>query len=177
MARYSPSFKREVVDTYLRGDGSRTVAALYKIDHKRVQQWVALYRQHGQPGQEGLHQHYSAEFKLQVLQHMQREDLSSAQATALYGIRGNRTVSRWEQLYHASGAEALAPRPRGLLRVMPTEPAPTPPPLETPNSATREELLKEIERLRAEVAYLKKAKALVGVKKSMRPKKPGSCSN
>lgn len=177
MVKYSSGFKEEVAKAYLQGKAARPVAARYGVAYKRVQRWAALYQRHGKAGLDGLHQHYSVEFRLQVLQHMEREGLSLGQATVLYGIGGNSTVSRWVRLYHANGIEALSLRPRGRPPAMTTKPLPPPSPPETESTATHKELLKENEHLRAEVAYLKKVRALVRAKESTRRKKPGSCSN
>lgn len=178
MAKYSPSFKREVVLAHLKGTGHKAVAIRYGVDRAEVRHWTALYRQHGLAGLDRRPpRQYSAEFKLQVLQHMWREKLSCYQATALYGIRSKRSVPTWERLYHEGGIEALTRRRGGHSRIMAVDPPPPPPPSETGEARTREELLKENEHLRAEVAYLKKAKALVGAKASMRRAKPESSSN
>ncbi|HEX7731535.1 MAG TPA: transposase, partial [Rhodanobacter sp.] len=153
MAKYSPSFKREVVLAHLKGTGHKAVAIRYGVDRAEVRHWTALYRQHGSAGLDRRPpRQYSAEFKLQVLQHMWREKLSCYQATALYGIRSKRSVPTWERLYHEGGIEALTPRRGGHSRIMAVDPPPLRPPSETGEARTREELLKENERLRAEVA-------------------------
>lgn len=177
MAKHSAAFKRKVVDAYLQGGSARSVARRYGLDPKRVRHWAALFRHHGQAGLVGLRRSYGPEFKLQVLQQMEREGLSPLQAATLYGVRGAVTVSIWRRQYLEGGTEALSPRPRGSARAMADKPPLSPSPPAVTGGATREELLKENERLRAEVAYLKKAKALVGAKGSIRRTKPGSCSN
>jgi len=170
MAKHGPSFKREVVDTYLEGAaGYKAVAAQFGLHRKQVELWVAHFRQHGQAGLDRQYRHYSAEFKLQVLQHMWREGLSYSQTMALYGIRGRSAVSLWERKYNEGGIEALMPRPKGPQPAM-SEP-PRPPPKICDRSATHEELLRENAYLRAEVAYLKKLDALVQAKKPSHPPK------
>lgn len=175
MAKHSPSFKREVVDAYLEGpSGYKVVAARFGLHRKLVELWVAHFRQDGQAGLDRQHRHYSAEFKLQVLQHMWREELSHTQTMALYGIRGKSAVSVWERTYNEGGIEALMPRPKGRQPAMSEPPQRPPPPPVPDRSATHEELLKENAHLRAEVAYLKKIDALVQAKKtSCPPKKCG----
>ncbi|MBR8304779.1 IS3 family transposase, partial [Burkholderia dolosa] len=60
------------------------------------------------------------------------------------------------------GFAALLPRPKGRHPKMSTSPLPEPaPPESEPDTRTREQLLKEVEYLRAEVAYLKKLDALI----------------
>ncbi|KXU85778.1 hypothetical protein CI15_19440 [Paraburkholderia monticola] len=117
--------------------------------------------------------HYSAEFKLSVLQRMWSEQLSYTQTATLYDIRGDRSIVNWERQYHGGGIDALKPRRRGRPRKMPTRPAPPGPPApDGTDPRPREELLKEIEDLRAEVAYLKKLDALIRAgKRQTQPRK------
>lgn len=171
MAKYSPSFKRNVVDAYLQGSaGFKVIAARFGLHKKLVEVWVAHFRQEGQAGLDRQHRHYTAEFKLQVLEHMWREELSYGQTQALFGIRDKTGVATWERKYNEGGIEALKPRPKGRQSAMPKpEPPPVPPASIPDRVATHEELLKENAYLRAEVAYLKKLDALVQAKKSTPP--------
>jgi len=105
-----------------------------------------------------------------VLQQMQSEELSATQATALFNIRGGATVvTTWQRLYHEGGLPALQPKQRGRPKMAPAKPtsctaAPT-------DSRSLEDLRKENEYLRAEVAYLKKLRALLQAKEQAAPKK------
>lgn len=93
---------------------------------------------------------------------MQRENLSRMQIQAILGIRDPGAISRWERQYHEGGFPALLPRPKGRPPKMPISlPAKPTPPDSEPDTRTREQLLKENEYLRAEVAYLKKLDALI----------------
>ncbi|RMH87319.1 IS3 family transposase [Lysobacter pythonis] len=169
MAKYSAAFKREVVDTYLKGqvkgaseNGFKRLARLYGVPRSQIRHWVSLFKEHGQAGLERRRQHQrlSAEAKLQILQHMWREELSQTQTVALYGLRNNSSLSLWERQYNQGGIDALKPRPRARPPVMPKpEPPPAPPPV-ADSSATHEQLLRENAYLRAEVAYLKKPRRL-----------------
>ena len=176
MAKYSPSFKREVVDAYLEGSaGYKAIAARFGLHKKLVEVWVAHFRQEGQAGLErGQHRQLTAEFKLQVLQHMWREELSYGQTQALFGIRNKTGVATWERQYNEGGIEALKPRPKGRQPAMPKPEPPPVPPVSIPDrNATHEDLLKENAYLRAEVAYLKKLDALVQAKSTIPPTKRG----
>ena len=102
---------------------------------------------------------------------MQRDGLSYSQVAALFDIRSAGHVSSWERLYHEGGIDALSPRRRGRPRKMVTSLPPQPTEAGAPDERPREELLKEIEYLRAEVAYLKKLDALLQAKKQAAQKK------
>lgn len=71
---------------------------------------------------------------------------------------------------------ALEPKRRGRLKMKPVAESPSLP-SDTDDPRTREDLLKELEYLRAEVAYLKKLRALRQEKAQAAQKKRGSCSN
>ena len=166
MAKYDEIFKRSVVQDYLAGNGGyKGLAAKYGVDHGQIRHWVGSYRQNGDSGLTKKFSHYSAEFKLQVLERMWREELSFNQTIHLFDLRGGGgVVSSWQRKYHEGGITALAPKPRG--RPKPMKP-PEPPKLSSaqPTQAkTLQELQRENEYLRAEVAYLKKLDALVRAK-------------
>lgn len=159
MAKYDEEFKHEVVQCYLSGSaGSKSIALRYGLDHSTVRHWVASYRQHGLAGLRKKHSCYSAQFKHEVLQRMWREELSYRQVVALFDLRGGPgVVSAWERQYHEGGLAALKPKPRDRRPKMTAPESPKPPKSEE----TLEELRKQNEYLRAEVAYLKKLNALV----------------
>ncbi len=156
MAKYSFGFKMEVIEAYVEGAGYKVLAARYGLEQAQIRHWVALYQQHGQVSlRRRKPVQYSADFKHEVLRRMWGKELSTYETAALYGLPDRAIVGRWERLYHEGSIEALMPRPRGRSCAMPVKPPP-PPPIATGGPPTHEELLKEIERLRAEVTYLKK---------------------
>lgn len=69
------------------------------------------------------------------------------------------------------GLDALASKPRGRPKKMPIAKPPTKPAAQGQDTRTVEELRKENEYLRAEVAYLKKLDALIQAKKAAARKK------
>lgn len=162
MTKYDEAFKLRVVRQYLRGDaGLRAVAKRHGIDHGLVSRWAAAYDKHGVAGIRKKHSVYSAEFKLSVLKCMWSERLSIKQTCARFDLREPTSVSRWQRQYHEGGIHALEPRPKGRRpSVMPPISPSAPAPKEN-DTRTREELLEELEYLRAENAYLKKLDALL----------------
>jgi transposase len=166
MAKYDEKFKRSVVQDYLAGGGGyRGLAAKYGVTHGQIRHWVGSYRQNGDEGLAKKFSHYSAEFKLRVLEHMWREELSFNQTIHLFDLRGGGgVVSAWQRKYHEGGITALAPKSRGRPKQM-KSPEPLKPLDEKSTEAkTLQELQRENEYLRAEVAYLKKLDALVRAK-------------
>ena len=174
MARYDERFKQQVVQEYLTGIGGyRALGTKHGIDQAMVRLWVDKYRQHGDVGLRRKSSRYSAQFKLAVLQQMWQEELSYRQVVTLFDLRGGTgVISGWERLYHEGGLEALQPKPRGRPKDMKPSQTPEPVTQQAPQARTSEELRKENEYLRAEVAYLKKLDALVRAKKqAARPKR------
>lgn len=169
MAKYKKEFKRAVVQDYLAGGGGyKRLASKYGVSYGQIRHWVGSYRQNGDDGLTKKFSHYSAEFKLRVLKHMWREELSFTQTIHLFNLRGGAgVVSSWQRKYHDGGIAALIPKPRGRLKQM-KPPKPIKPASAQPTEAkTLEELQRENEYLRAEVAYLKKLDALVRAKQQV----------
>ena len=153
------------------GGGYKGLASKYGVTSGQIRNWVGFYRLNGDKGLTKKFSHYSAEFKLRVLEHMWREELSFTQTIHLFDLRGGGgVVSAWQRKYHEGGITALAPKPRGRPKQMKSlEPLK---PIEKPTEAkTLQELQRENEYLRAEVAYLKKLDALVRAKKQAAQKK------
>ena len=95
---------------------------------------------------------YTGEFKQEVVETMQREKLSYKEVARLYGITAHDRVASWERIYLEEGPEGLAVERRG--RKSTGRPKKLP-------SKVEEDLLAEVQRLRAENAYLKNLQALV----------------
>jgi transposase len=172
MVKYNEQFRQQVVEEYLAGGGgTETLAARYGVGRSVLRRWIASYREHGSKALRKKFSHYDASFKMAVLQQMWRDELSYGQVTALFDIRGAGSVARWERLYHDGGTDALAPRPRGRPPKMTASQPPKNTDEAAPDTRTREDLLKENEYLRAEVAYLKKLDALLREKKRAAQKK------
>ena len=95
---------------------------------------------------------YSAEFKQIVVEAVLNEGLSYEEARRIYEVNGRDRIQSWERIYLAEGPEGLAVERRG--RGSKGRPKKLP-------QAVEEDLLAEVQRLRAEVAYLKNLQALV----------------
>jgi len=97
-------------------------------------------------------QKYTGEFKQHVVETMRSEKLSCREAALQFGIGNHSHVSHWERIYLEEGPEGLYIERRG--RASKGRPVKLP-------KQTEEDLIAEVQRLRAENAYLKKLKALV----------------
>ena len=169
MTKYTEQFKLAVIQQYLSEPaGYRSIAKHHGLHYGMVKRWVNLHQLHGAAGLAKKFSHYSAEFRLSVLQHMWDNELSYGQVAAVFNIRSPGSIGNWERCYHHGGIDALIPRVRGKPKKMPDSQLPKLQPPADDATRTREELLAEVSHLRMEVAYLKKLQALVQSQKQQR---------
>jgi transposase len=174
MTKYDIDFKLRAVKQYLSSrSGFKRLSKEYGLAPITLARWVASYQRHGIAGVSQKVGRYSAQFRLAVLRRMWREELSHRQAAILFNIRGGSTVGSWERLYHEGGLPALEPKSRGRPKTMPAPKLPQPLTPHAEDSRTLDELRQENAYLRAEVAYLKKLKALRQAKEQTARKKRG----
>ncbi len=93
-------------------------------------------------------QHYSPEFKVLVVETMIKEKLSYRETEKKFGLSQERACA-WERIYQEGGPSALAEERRGRGAVG------------RPRSVPTDDLMEELEYLRAENAFLKKWHALI----------------
>lgn len=80
MRKYQTEFKLKVVKSFLNGDGgAKLLARQCSVPEEKIRTWVSHFRLHGIDGLRPKRSKYSAQFKLQVLSHQDREQLSSRQ--------------------------------------------------------------------------------------------------
>ena len=92
---------------------------------------------------------YTPEFKIKVVETMHREKLSYRETARQFDISNSR-VTAWERIYLEEGADGLYAERRGRKSTG-----------RHPKIKKEEDLIAEVQRLRAENAYLKKLNALV----------------
>ena len=96
---------------------------------------------------------YTGEFKQKVVETMMREKLSYKEAARQFDVSQDTVVAKWERIYLEEGPEGLYIERRGRSSKG------RPPKKLKPE--IEEDLLTEVQRLRAENAYLKNLNALV----------------
>ncbi len=96
---------------------------------------------------------YTGEFKQKVVETMMQEKLSYKEAARQFGVSYDTVVAKWERIYLEEGPEGLYIERRGRSSKG------CPPKKLKPE--VEEDLLAEVQRLRAENDYLKKLNALV----------------
>jgi transposase len=170
MKKYQTEFKLKVVKSFLAGDGgAKLLARQWSVPEEEIRTWVSHDRLHGIDGLLPKRSAYSAQFKLKVLSHQDCEQLSSRQVAAIYDIRNPNQVVVWRRKLNEGGVDAIGNRKQGRPNMKPERRCPAPPTTVITDSA--QALREENERLRAEVAYLKKLQALIRSKRSAAPTK------
>ncbi len=102
---------------------------------------------------------YTAEFKIMVVKAMHNKRLSYVETARIFEIpNGDKTVAKWERIYLEEGEEGLRIERRGRACSAGGTRKGRPPKLK---KEIEEDLIAEVQRLRAENAYLKKLNALV----------------
>lgn len=168
MAKYTDKQRLEAVEAYYKGtEGIRATARSQGLPFESLRTWLAAFRARGAAGivtrKPGS---YSAEFKLEVLRRMKDEGLSCRQAGALFDVRRSNQIAEWSRAYEKYGPKAMQPywsamgarisktlRQHADAEAMPGD-----------DQRSREELLRDLQQLRMENAYLKKVHALVQAK-------------
>ena len=106
---------------------------------------------------------YTPEFKKLVIETMLSEKLSYCETARRFEVSCGKRIKDWERIYLTEGAEGFAVERRGR--------SSTGRPRKLPKEV-EEDLLAEVQRLRAENAYLKNLQALVLENERRRQKKP-----
>ena len=96
---------------------------------------------------------YTPEFKKHVIETMQEEKLSYSETARRFEVNDHHRIQAWERIYLTEGPEGFAVERRGRGRK-------GRPPKQPPKQV-EEDLMAEVQRLRAEVDYLKNLQALV----------------
>ena len=96
---------------------------------------------------------YTAEFKKLVVETMLKEKLSYCETARQFEVSDDKRIAAWERIYLTEGPEGFAIERRG-------RGSKGHPPKQLPKEV-EEDLLAEVQRLRAENEYLKNLQALV----------------
>lgn len=167
MRTFDVKFKQKVVRAYLSGKGGyKLLAARYGIADSLVRTWVGTYRHHGSAGFARERGRYSDEIKLEVLHRLAAENLSCRELAAMYNIGNPHSIKMWQQRYERGEFRSPQHLPSldklvATKKKIPSRPSHH----ESEFLGDVDNLVRENQRLRAEVAYLKKVNALVLAKK------------
>jgi transposase len=156
MSKYTFELKLQAVLAYLDGkDSFQTVANRFNVSLTPLKNWVAHYRENGVEGLLSNYTNYDIHFKMDVLNYMNEFGASLTQTAAVYNISTPSTILQWKRQIEEMGPDALLSKKKGRPSMKKETKKPQ------PVEGSQEALLAENERLRMEIAYLKKLQALI----------------
>lgn len=130
----------------------------YGVCRTQLQRWVRFYQLHGLEGLKFKSNHYTGDFKLQVLQEMEKRSLSLSETCLKFNIPSDSILVTWVNKYEHYGISGLYKDNRGRPKTMSSQKTKK----KKQKPLTREEELElENKSLRAELDYLKKLQALI----------------
>jgi len=159
MSKYDLAFKLAVVKAYLAGEGGyRFLANKFGMPSKSpIEKWVKVYNFFGESGLERRrsYKNYSVQFKLDALHYKLNTGESYYNVAFKFGIHEPSIMANWMSVWQKEGIDGLS-KSKGR----PTMSKKKNKLNKSTKQLTREqELEKENELLRAELAYLKKLRA------------------
>jgi transposase len=170
--KYNYEFKLRCVEEVLKKHRSViTVASENSIAYSNLKRWISFYIEFGNKGLLPIqkNKNYSVTFKLKVLQAMEKKSLSLGEACLAFNIPARSTIMSWQRRYAEEGLAGLKLKLIGRPSSMNFKKRKQ---RKTDKPITREEeLLKELEYLRAENEILKKFNALVQAEQAKQKKR------
>ena len=149
--RHAKEVRRAAADLFSRGHGRTFVADRLGLSRAVVEQWLLTYRAVGSEALLAMgtvHREYDFETKVAAASAVVDLGRTKPEVMAEFGIASKSPLNVWCSRYREGGADALRPRPKGR------------PKAESAPKTREEELEREVEKLEAQVAYLKKSIAL-----------------
>lgn len=147
--------RRRAAELFGSGRGYESAADELAVPRGTVRKWHQIYRAFGSEvllSMDGKPTRYTYEQKVAAASAVVDGGMAKPRAMAEFGVMSAAPLDRWCRLYREGGAEALRPKRRGRPEGS----------SQAARGRTREEGLEErCRRLEAEVAYLKKLRALV----------------
>lgn len=153
--KHDAQARSRAIELFDSGAGYGSAAGELSVPRDTVREWQRIYRAFGSEAllaMDGKQARYTYEQKVAAASAVVDGGMAKADAMKAFGVMSMTPLKKWCRLYREGGAEALRPRPKGRPRGSGPE----------PRVPTREQELEErCRRLEAEVAYLKKLRALV----------------
>lgn len=168
--KYNYEFKLRCVEEVLKKQrGIGTVAIENGLHKTCLRKWINFYCKYGS---EGLlprqNRSYDVGFKLKVLRAIDKKCLSLSEACVTFNIPSSSVITSWQRRFNADGTSGLRNKPKGRPPSMTYKRAKR----KSDKPLTREEeLLLEIDSLRAENELLKKLQALIQAEEANQSKK------
>jgi len=169
MKKSTSEVKHQIIQEYLNGGTSyRDLAREFEVDESNIRYWVKLYQYHGWDAFNYRYTTYTPAFKLGVLQYIERTGYSIREASAIFRIPVPSMVRRWKRKWEKGGIDALESSQKGQQDM--TSPKKQDTSQVNDSERSKDDIISEVEYLRAENAYLKKLGTLVHKKSPTKSK-------
>ena len=134
----------------------------FGVAYQTIRTWVKHYEHEGISGLTIKNKGYSGEFRVYVVEYMRKHKLSLAQTAIQFSLPDHTRVRIWNKIYDEKGPQYLMEEHRGRKKMKNTEKSNKQKKNNSKmNNSAEKELLKKIEYLKTENAYLKKLNALI----------------
>ena len=141
----------------------------FKIPYQSMRMWIKHYEHIGIAGLSIKNKKYSGDFKVSVIKYMYENKLSLVATAVHFSIPDHTTVRDWKKIYDEKGPLYLLQEQRGRSKNNKVK-TKNVKKCKEKNILSEKELLKKIEYLETENAYLKKLNALIQEKEKSKKK-------
>ncbi|RSQ95042.1 Transposase and inactivated derivatives [Acinetobacter baumannii] len=159
--KHSKELKLKVIQAYLDGGkGYKILSQEFDVDLQTVRLWIEKYKAQGSEGLNVKLQktYYSPEFKINAIQ-MLLDKIPVREVRRRLNLSGTSILRRWLAQYHQEGIAGLNTT-RIYTNMVKQDKTKITKPIKEDKDKSQQELIDEVTALRAEVAFLKKLKAL-----------------
>lgn len=164
MTRYTNEQKMDAITRYQnQAESVKEIAKSIGANHEVVRMWMKQFEYHGVAAFEKSYTSYTAQFKMNVLKHINESGATPNEAAVIFNISSPGLIRKWRTQLEKMGTDALISKKKGRLSMKKDT-------KQVPAEGSTEALQAEIKRLRMENEYLKKLNALVQAKEKP-PKK------
>lgn len=168
MTKFTNDQKLETITRYQNGSESiEEIAKSIGTYCSVVFNWIKQFEYHGLSAFEKSYTTYTTQFKMDVLNYMQENGVSSNEAAVIFKISSPGMIRNWRTQLEKGGQDALFSKKKGRPSMKKDSNKQS---KQAPVEGSPEALQAEIDRLRMENEYLKKLNALVQAKEKS-PKK------
>ncbi|GAA5562505.1 hypothetical protein Asch03_04008 [Acinetobacter schindleri] len=159
--KHSKELKLKVIQNYLDGGkGYKILSEEFNVDIQTIRLWIEKYKAQGEEGLNVKLQktYYSPEFKIKAVQ-MLLDKVPVREVRRRLNLSGTSILRRWLAQYYKEGIAGFNTK-RIYTNMVKQDKTKISKPIKDDKDKSQQELIDEVTALRAEVAFLKKLKAL-----------------